>query len=190
MKRILFIYFITQVFFFTTSVLGQKVEINSPSLDDLIVSIENQYQENKIKKQTKKTQLNASDSRETVCTKSFRSNFRKGPNTTFPVEYEILVRGYPLKVIKYVDSWYAVEDFEGVISWISEINVKKNCGAMVKTPGLAFVYLKPSKDAKVMLSLERGFIIHELECWTQEWCRVTVENKKGWMQMQDLWGNL
>jgi SH3-like domain-containing protein len=92
------------------------------------------------------------NNREIVCTKSFRSNFRKGPSTNFPIAYEILIRGYPLQVIKYVDTWYAVEDFEGTIAWISEINIKKTCGAIIKTWANACLYkaISTSKNYSVI----------------------------------------
>ncbi len=191
MKYFIAIILITQALFYNAfcyNALAGEVKVESPSLDDILSSIEEQSQKKIAEKQ--KTTHKMANNREIICTKSFRSNFRKGPGTTFPIAYEILVRGYPLQVIKYVDTWYATEDFEGTIAWISEINIKKNCGVIVKTHGLTPVYIKPSLKTKVILSLERGFIIDAIECLTKQWCEVEVNNTKGWIQKEHIWGEL
>jgi len=100
------------------------------------------------------------------------------------------VRGYPLKVIKFIDTWYATEDFEGNIAWISQINVKEHCGVIVSSVGLSFVYFSPSAKAKILMSLQRGFIVHSVECFTKEWCSVKIGEKTGWMLRENLWGNI
>jgi SH3-like domain-containing protein len=187
MKYFIPIILITQALFYSSAFSG-NVQVDSPSLDDILSSIDEQSQKKMADKYKNAPKI--INNREIVCTKSFRSNFRKGPSTNFPIAYEILIRGYPLQVIKYVDTWYAVEDFEGTIAWISEINIKKTCGAIIKTHGLTPVYIKPSQQAKIILSLERGFIIHNLECLTKEWCEVEVNNTKGWITKENLWGKL
>ncbi len=183
MKHRCIIYFITQVFFFTALQhisTAQSVNLNQPSLSDVSSRI-------KSKSLIKKS---ANDDRETICTKSIRSNFRKGPDTASPIEYEVLVRGYPLKVIKFIDTWYATEDFEGNVAWISQINTKKNCGAIVVNPTLTFVYFSPSVKSKVILSLQKGFIIHTIECFNRNWCSVKINEKTGWILRENIWGNI
>lgn len=184
MIKIVIIYFITQAFFFGGQSLA-KVKINQPSLGDLARHVESDSNQNSsVKKQAK----HVNDARKVVCTKSIRSNFRKGPDVTSPVQYEILVRGYPLRVIKFIDTWYATEDFEGNIAWISQINVKEHCGAIVNSTGLTFVYFSPLVKSKVLMSLQRGFIIHSVECLTEEWCSVKIDEKTGWVLKENLWG--
>ena len=180
MKQICIVYFITQVFFFNTS-LAKLPNTNRPSLSDVSSQITTQSSH-------KKTPND--DTRKTVCTKSIRSNFRKGPDTNSPIEYEVLIRGYPLKVIKFIDTWYATEDFEGNIAWISQINVKQNCGAIVSSSNLTSVYFAPSVKSKVIISLQKGFIIHSVECLTQKWCSVKINEKTGWVLKENLWGNV
>ena len=180
MKLICIVYFITQVFFFNTS-FARLPNANRPSLNDASTQITTQNSRSKTIKE---------DIRKTVCTKSIRSNFRKGPDTNSPIEYEILIRGYPLKVIKFIDTWYATEDFEGNIAWISQINVKQNCGAIVASSSLTSVYFTPSVKSKVIISLQKGFIIHKVECLTPKWCSVQINEKTGWVLKENLWGNV
>ncbi len=183
MKVTCIIYFITQVFFFNTMqhfAFAGSVSTNQPSLSDVASQITS--------KSSAKKPIN--DRRETVCTKSIRSNFRKGPDVASPVQYEVLVRGYPLKVIKFADTWYATEDFEGNVAWISQINIKKNCGAIVVNPALTFVYFSPSVKSKVILSLQKGFIIHTVECLNAKWCSVKINEKTGWILKEHIWGKL
>ena len=184
MKHTCIVYFITQVFFFTTALnpaIAKLPNMNRPSLSDA---------SNQITTETSRTKTPKEDIRKTVCTKSIRSNFRKGPDTNSPIEYEVLVRGYPLKVIKFIDTWYATEDFEGNIAWISQINVKQNCGAIVSSSSLTSVYFAPSVKSKVILSLQKGFIIHSVECLTPKWCSVKINEKTGWVLKENLWGNV
>jgi SH3-like domain-containing protein len=168
--RFCFIFFlITQGFFFNTNAL---------TLDDAIKNIEN----------TGSKKNDTKDVKKFVCTKSFHSNFRKGPDVNFPIEYEILKSGYPLKVLKYADTWYAVEDFEGRIAWVGSVNVRGRCGAIVKNGGFASVYFMPEVKSKILFSLEKGFILNEIECFTEEWCQIRIKNTKGWIQKKDVWG--
>lgn len=201
MKHYSAMFFKWQVFFWCSFgwFLVQNVnavEISSPSLEDIIASIhieekpeQNQNTRSTPKEQPSSTPYIMDDKLEIICTKTNHSNLRKAPGTKFPIEYKVLVSGYPFKVVKTVSGWYGVEDFEGEVSWISEINIKKKCGAIVQNPALTFVYLHPSLESKVMLSLERGFIVHNIECFG-EWCEVKIQNKTGWMEKKDLWGNL
>lgn len=182
----LFFHLITQVFFF-------ELTAQSSSLDDVISAIEKQVIPNQRHKgQNKSSEItkNKYDDRKTVCTKSFRSNFRKGPGINFPIEYEILRSGYPLKVIKNVDTWYAVEDFEGRIAWLGSINVRSKCGAIISKGGFTSIYFAPSTKSKILFSVEKGYIINELECQTAKWCLVTIQNTTGWILKNDIWGNI
>ena len=181
MLRFWIIYFITQGFFLEMSVFFPKI---------VYARVETASQPSLVVKNVKNGAVYKEDLRKTVCTKSMRSNFRKGPDINSPVEYEVLVRGYPLKVIKFIDTWYATEDFEGNIAWISQINVKENCGAVVKVNGLAFVYFYPSVNSKIVMSLERGFIIRNVECFTKEWCLVMIDDRTGWVLRSEIWGNV
>ena len=147
------------------------------TLDDAITKIENEQ----------KTK-NGVDERKIVCTKSFHSNFRKGPDINFPIEYEILKSGYPLRVIKYADTWYAVEDFEGRMAWVGAVNVKAKCGAIVKSGGFASVFFMPNVKSKILFSLERGYILNNINCQTDLWCEVLINKTRGWIQKKDVWG--
>ncbi|MFT4967569.1 MAG: SH3-like domain-containing protein [Candidatus Deianiraeaceae bacterium] len=182
MKILLLIIFITQVFFCNT----YAVEFDSPSLEDVISSINRVINTQDAES---KPDISRNKNMEVVCTKSFHSNFRKGPGTSFPIKFEILVRGYPLKVIKYVDTWYAVEDVDGEVVWVSQINIKKSCGVIVKASGLAFMYIQPARTSKVIMSLERGLIINDLECFGA-WCQVQINKQTGWIERENLWGNV
>lgn len=193
MKIQLILFFKWQVFFwfFAKNVLA--LQITNPSIDDIISSIE--VEERKTEhsvitvKEKPKVKKIEDDNLEIICTKTNHSNFRKGPDIKFPIEYKLLIVGYPLKVLKSIQGWYGVEDFDGVVAWISEINVKKKCGAIVKNPALAFVYLYPSENEKIIFSLERGFVINNIECF-EKWCKVKIQNKVGWILKSDLWGKL
>lgn len=190
MKKIVFL-FITQVFFFLNySTLAENVKVEVHSLDDIIAFIEKDEKMQKSKESKKSVKSMDNDSRATVCTKSYHSNLRKGADVNFPVHYEILIKDYPLKVIKYIDTWYAIEDFEGEVAWISEINVKKKCGAIVKSYGLIPMYFRPEVQSKVLILLERGSIIKEIECISPEWCRVKINKQTGWVEKKHLWGNI
>lgn len=176
-------YFITQGFFF-------EAIARPSSLDDIIAGIEKQVSPVKNKGMGGKDPQLDNDGRKVVCTRSFRSNFRKGPSINFPVEYEILKSGYPLRVIKNVDTWYATEDFEGRIAWLGSVNVRSKCGAIVSKGGFAPVYFTPNTKSKILFSLERGYIITEIECQTEKWCSVAIKNTRGWIKKDNVWGNI
>lgn len=167
--RIYFVFFlITQAFF---------SKLYALTLDDAISNVQTFNTPNKDK-----------DAGKIVCTKSFHSNFRKGPDINFPIEFEILKSGYPLKVLKYADTWYAVEDFEGRIAWVGRVNIRAKCGGIVKSQGFSSVYFMPNVNSKMLFSLEKGYILHNIECITEKWCKLKIKNKIGWIEKQNVWG--
>lgn len=185
MKNLLTLFFKWQVFFCFTV---HAVEISSPSIEDVILNIENQNIEEIENTPPIPTYLNNSLEKY-ICTKTNHSNFRKGPGTKFPIEHKIMVPNYPLLVLKEADSWFGVQDFEGTVAWVSQINIKNSCGAIVKTPSVTFAYFHPSKEAKIVFSLQKGYIIPELQC-TLDWCKANIKNKTVWIQRTNLWGKL
>lgn len=119
------------------------------------------------------------------CTKSNNVNFRNGPSVKFAILYKVLKRGYPLKIIETIDDWNAVQDFKGDKMWVSSSNLTSKCGKIVKSLK-ALVRLKPNLNSNVILTLDEGFIIERVKCY-QKWCEVTIENRKGWVESEDLW---
>jgi SH3-like domain-containing protein len=120
------------------------------------------------------------------CTKLGNVNLRNGPGLKFNIAYKVLARGYPLKIIDTIDTWVAVEDFKGERVWVSSSNLSNKCGKIVNTEK-AEVFLKPSTESGVILTLQEGFILNNINCYNR-WCEVKIEDKKGWILSSQLWG--
>jgi SH3-like domain-containing protein len=119
------------------------------------------------------------------CTKNSNVNFRNGPSVKFAIIYKVFKKGYPVKVIELMDSWFAVEDFKGDKMWVSSVNLTSKCGKIVKKQ--AEIKLTPNNAAPIIATLEEGFIIHEVKCH-KKWCEVKMQTKKGWVLKDELWG--
>jgi SH3-like domain-containing protein len=121
-----------------------------------------------------------------LCTKSDNVNGRNGPNTNFAIMYKISQVNYPVKVIKKIENWFAVEDFKGDKMWISASNLKSKCGKIIKINHTAEVKIKPDIKSNTILNLGEGFIVNNAKCY-QVWCYIKIDNKKGWILKEKIW---
>ncbi|MEE2773791.1 MAG: SH3 domain-containing protein [Pseudomonadota bacterium] len=121
-----------------------------------------------------------------VSTKSDRINVRIGPGREYSINWVYRRKGLPLKVTAEYGNWRKVEDFEGEGGWVhsrlisgnrfiiflSEAsNLKRK--ANVKSPNLAVI--------------ERG-VVAKLLNESPNWCKVSVDGYKGWVQKNRVWG--
>ena len=144
--RFYFIFFlITQGFFFNTNAL---------TLDDAIKNIEN----------TGSKKNDTKDVKKFVCTKSFHSNFRKGPDVNFPIEYEILnclyfvepfdkiteELSYPPTVVRDVLRNLIHKKLVVAMLWVEEIQDYKK----------SFIYVSDNMFAYSYLITKDGLLAH------------------------------
>jgi SH3-like domain-containing protein len=115
-----------------------------------------------------------------------RVNVRFGPGTQYPVNWVFARKGLPVEIIEEFDTWRKVRDYDGDEGWIHASLLSSRRTIMVsgdvrdlrRTPGL---------DSRVVLRAEAGVIGNLFDC-EEDWCRVEIEGRRGWLQRAEFWG--
>ena len=114
-------------------------------------------------------------------------NLRSGPGAKYKVLWE-LGRGYPLKVIGSMGSWYRVIDFENDKGWVYKKLVSRTAHLVVKKRAIN-LRSGPSTRYKIVRQAKRGVVFRTLER-RKGWVKVRhdEENVEGWVKRDLLWG--
>ena len=124
-----------------------------------------------------------------VALKFGEGNMRAKPSLDHEVLYVYLRAGLPLKVVEEEGTWRRVQDHEGIEGWMNRSLLTSTRGFRVMTP-LANVYRRPNVQSLVKAELEQGVIGELVLCRQDGWCRVSLPEVSGWIEVKDLWGVL
>ena len=130
-----------------------------------------------------------------VSLKPDRVNLRSGPGTEYPTVWVYKRAGLPLEVIKEYEAWRQVRDAEGASGWVLQTLLSGRRTALVEPwevkPGVAApqiaLYADTSEKSTLVAKVEAGVIANVLAC-DGNWCRVTLDQFKGFVQQKKLWG--
>jgi SH3-like domain-containing protein len=115
-----------------------------------------------------------------------RVNVRFGPGKQYPVNWVFGRKGLPVEIIAEFDTWRKIRDFDGEEGWIHSSLLSSRRTIMV-IGEVRQVRRTPSTDARVVLRAEPGVIGSLFDC-EETWCRVEIENRRGWLQRSEFWG--
>jgi SH3-like domain-containing protein len=115
-------------------------------------------------------------------------NLRYGPGREYPVSWVLARRGLPVEIIAEFDTWRKIrlhDDDEGwvhssLLSSRRTIVIRGEIGELRRTP---------AADGRVVLRAEPGVIGELLDC-EEDWCRVDIEGRRGWLRREAFWGVL
>ena len=121
--------------------------------------------------------------------KSGEVNVRTGPGYQYPIQWTLVRKDLPVRILATFDNWQKIEDVEGKVGWVYKNLLNSNLKQMVIVTALkADVKKKPTDEALAIAYLEKGVIAALLE--TQgSWCYLVVNKSvKGWVKSCDVWG--
>lgn len=121
-----------------------------------------------------------------VSVKSSKVNVRRGPNSTYQIDWVYTKVGVPLKVTAEFDNWRQVEDFQGEGGWIHSrlLSGKRFVVFLEKN---SILKRKPNKNSPAVAIIEKG-VIARLISTTGDWVEVSVEDYSGWTPSKFVWG--
>lgn len=121
--------------------------------------------------------------------RSAETNVRAGPGQNYPIKFTFKLRGIPVRVISEYDNWNEIEDFEGQTGWVTQSLLTKKRTLIVRT-SKSFVNMhgKNNEKSRIIFRLENNVIGDYLKC-VDGWCGIKINNKKGWVQKVDLFGD-
>jgi len=121
-----------------------------------------------------------------VSLKGSEGNARRGPGLTHMIDWVFTHEGMPLKVTAEYEHWRRVEDIDGAGGWI-HYSLLSGVRTILVNQDMAQAFATPDLTAQVIYQAKVGVVGKLLQC-VPDWCRVSIEGQKGWMQETDLWG--
>ncbi len=122
-----------------------------------------------------------------VSLKSNDANIRVGPSKNYPIEIKYIKKNYPLKVVEEYEEWRKVEDFKKNIGWIHKSLISGTRTGIILSNDNKTIRLLNTLDGNVIGEIGKGNIVYLEKCKI-DWCLVTAENLKGWMDKKYIWG--
>jgi SH3-like domain-containing protein len=121
-----------------------------------------------------------------VSLKGSEGNARRGPGLTHRIDWVFTRAGMPLRITAEFEHWRRVEDSEGVGGWVNFVLLSGVRTALV-TQDMAEFRTLPDMAAPVSFQAEMGVVGKIVSC-EPDWCRLSVEGQRGWVQKAALWG--
>jgi SH3-like domain-containing protein len=112
---------------------------------------------------------------------------RSGPGRNYPGIWLYQRRDLPVRVLKVYENWRLIEDPDGEQGWML-VSLMSSARTFVVKPGEPrAIYEKPTTSSRTAYLAETG-VVGRLESCENQWCRVSVDNKAGWIAQADIGG--
>jgi SH3-like domain-containing protein len=121
-----------------------------------------------------------------VTLKGNEGNARRGPGLTHRIDWVFTREGMPLKITAEYEHWRRVEDADGAGGWV-HYSLLSGVRSVLISEDMAQAFSQPDEKSDVVFQSELGVIGKLLQC-IPDWCRISVEGEKGWVQKSTIWG--
>ena len=122
-----------------------------------------------------------------VSLKYNKVHVRYGPSINSPIKYIYKKKYLPLKVIDKKEHFRRIIDLKKNSGWIHKTQLRKNKSFILLEDQLLFS--KPTKYSKPVLIAAKGRLLLTKKC-KKKWCKVKTEEYEGWINTDNLWGNI
>ena len=117
--------------------------------------------------------------------KNSKVNVRMGPGLDYPVKFIYKKKYLPVKVIDKKENFRKVIDHKKNSGWVHISQLKKVNSIIVLSNRILFK--KPSFNSRPIANIDSGRLLVLKKC-KKDWCEVSSQNYKGWINMDDVWG--
>ena len=117
--------------------------------------------------------------------KNSKVNVRMGPGLDYPVKFIYKKKYLPVKVIDKKENFRKIIDHKKNSGWIHISQLKKVNSIIVLSNRILFK--KPSFNSRPIANIDSGRLLVLKKC-KKDWCEVSSQNYKGWINMDDVWG--
>jgi SH3-like domain-containing protein len=115
-----------------------------------------------------------------------RVNVRYGPGKQYPINWVYARKGLPVEIIAEFDTWRKIRDYENQEGWVHSSLLSSRRTIMV-TGEVRELRRTPDQSARVVLRAEPGVVGRLFDC-EENWCRIEIEGRRGWLQRSEFWG--
>ena len=115
-------------------------------------------------------------------------NLRQGPSFEYPIKLFYKKKFLPVLIQDKFENFRKIRDHENNTGWIhiSQLSKKK---AAITIEDDQLVFDRPSIFSTPSVILKKGRLCKVKKC-KDNWCKVQVDNFKGWVKKDNLWGLL
>ena len=115
-------------------------------------------------------------------------NLRQGPSFEYPIKLFYKKKFLPVLVQDSFENFRKIRDHENNTGWVhvSQLSKKK---AAITIEDDQLLFDRPSIYSTPSAVLKKGKLCRIKKC-KDDWCKVQVENFKGWIKKDNLWGLL
>ena len=115
-------------------------------------------------------------------------NLRQGPSFEYPIKLFYKKKFLPVLVQDSFENFRKIRDHENNTGWvhISQLSKKK---AAITIEDDQLLFDRPSIYSTPSAVLKKGKLCKIKKC-KDNWCKIQVENFKGWVKKDNLWGLL
>ena len=121
-----------------------------------------------------------------VSLRSNEVNLRNGPGNEYPIKYIYKIKSMPIKVVGEYEGWYKIIDKDNDEGWVSKNLTIKKRHIIIKN-GTQIMYKKNNLKSVPIFRLEEN-VVAELGKCSQNWCKIKIRDKTGWVQSENIWG--
>lgn len=115
-------------------------------------------------------------------------NLRQGPSFEYPIKIFYKKKFLPVVIKDEFGNFRKIQDYESNSGWIHISQLSKKKAAIVKYEEL-ILFDKPTLYSKPLVILQRGRLCMIIKC-EKDWCKIKVNDFKGWVKQKALWGRL
>jgi len=119
--------------------------------------------------------------------KSDEVNLRAGPGQSYPVEWVFTRKGLPVEIVAEYDQWRKIAAVDGTIGWVHRVMLSGQRTVLVGGVDVVTARDESSDASMPVFQAEPGVQGALLRC-EDDWCRIDVAGKKGWLPIASLWG--
>ena len=117
-----------------------------------------------------------------------KTNLRQGPSFEYPVKLFYNKKFLPVLVQDKFENFRKIRDHENNTGWIHISQLSKKKAALTFEDN-QIVFNRPSIYSKPKAILKKGRLCRVIKC-REQWCKVKIEDFKGWVKKDSLWGLL
>ena len=121
-----------------------------------------------------------------VSMKAEKGFARRGPSSAHRIDWVFLHKDLPLKIINEYEHWRRVEDSEGQGGWMY-FRLLSGQRYIVFTSQSANLYRRANTNSPIIAQAQKG-VIAELGDCDANWCKISVDRTKGWVEKSHIWG--
>jgi SH3-like domain-containing protein len=120
---------------------------------------------------------------------SKEANVRTGPGLEYPIRWVYTRPQLPVQILDEYYEWRLIEDPAGDQGWAHASLLSLGRTMIVRGPAIQPVHRSADAESRVIMRAEPGVLGELLNC-DHHWCRVEIDNRRGWMERNAIWGVL